>query len=347
MQIAEISSIQDIVKSIPNKELEGLSRFTTFVENVYKEAQNNNFSSSEIAEILHVKKATVEKRMSYPHSLKEQKRNDIIGRKYLEAFSLLFQVSPLYLIGLASCSGEYGLCECSEEDGAVIIKNKYVLPMFFTPPIVIQKLQTIVRLLYVSVESPSNEKDLLPQIFEKHRLLEEFLIIADAKRSSRNHIKQELVNIPEIQSLMEIEIPYRQNTIDWELYCQSSWYLQHRHTISACQQALERLNLKDPKLLDLLFRLASANRETRLHVLETIEEWRGEKTQRSFYNKISTSRDENHILTVTLKSEINFDPKIEDPEERCKDYAKRYKNKIGATTFIGNTTGIKHDDKPQ
>lgn len=103
----EVGSVKKIVDSISDQELEDWNNYLTFSIRFQYWFKNSKLSLDELGNILGVTHTAISK--SYIHETKmgQAPHNSRIERHYLAAYSLVFSISPYYLIGTVDDPKKY------------------------------------------------------------------------------------------------------------------------------------------------------------------------------------------------------------------------------------------------
>jgi len=200
----------------------------------------------------------------------ENSANQKINKTYLESFSLLFQVSPLYLLGKKKKSGEKSEKESKEESGEYIYHSPeqdcmLKSPFFEFEPEVVQKVQLI---LWKAYHENAGFCTLNQQ------LIYAFARLYFAKFDWLEKVKCQLFTIPAVEELLNAQIDVTslyENLVQPNL---SDFRDSHAgdQKFLCVQTNLCDLGTRDAELLNLLLYLILSRGEPKalvLHLLGT------------------------------------------------------------------------------
>lgn len=230
-----------------------------FARKISEVRKLSGFTTEEVGAILKVTHSKIDQLEHYYR--KDNKRKDknyrfkCIDKFYLEAFSLLYQVSPLYLLGEVDNEGEYksskqSLCSGNEADINEMIKlGAGIFPMYEIEPPVANRVDYIIKNLI------DNHKEYLV----------DFIKISDFKPVDRNRVKQLLLLSPKIPKILSCKIEFPERKFDIKF---DESHILERHFISDCIQLLSSLGVRDFELLDIIAHLV--NKESELKLLHDL-----------------------------------------------------------------------------
>ena len=167
-----VESVSDLIKLIPKYQLKEPARVKVYSKCIKEKRKQLGHSQGDIALRFDVSRATIEK--------EEGGKKKKIDPFYLECYSLYYQVSPLYLIGLTE--DEY----CYDFTGL----TNPIMPL---DKKVVQTIDIIMYNLYRIPSSP-------PEI--NFEMLDVFLRICELSHTKRSIIKNMLLTSPKIRKLM-------------------------------------------------------------------------------------------------------------------------------------------------
>lgn len=255
-----IKAIKFLVDSVSEEDLSNPDIVHTYSLKLGQRRGLEHLSVEEVGEILGVSHTFVEKQENLRNPLQS------IDRYYLEAFSLLYHVSPQYLLGKADDPGDYG---------------KYtpypIEPIAEFEPALIYKTHLIIRNLYQDATELNQ------------RLLIDFLRICDAKYYWRNAIKRSIFSVPIVANLMQATIaPAEPDDSIWQDFlCKHTGI---RLTIGTCFDIFCSLGFRDPKMFDLFLRLTLENNNVAEFVCHWLENGGFLEKPRSFRKNIQIEK---------------------------------------------------------
>lgn len=191
--------VQRTLKSIPDDTFSCKTAIATFHLRMLQLRADNQFTQQELGDMLGVSHAWIgkaEKLIS-----KKDKPEDLpsIDRWLLEAASLVFQVSPLYMVGETNETGLY------EEDTSNSETIRLISP-FYEPEIpVLNRAKSIVMALYHEsheYEAFAENETAITDV----NLLNAFIKICSAKPQHQEAIKDSLLTAPHISEKSKSEI---------------------------------------------------------------------------------------------------------------------------------------------
>ncbi len=224
--VSYYKKVKNALTFIDEADLHSPIALTTFPKLLQHLRICNNYTYHMISEKLGTSHTMLEKIEKIPKNSTEIKRAVGINLWYLEAFSLLYQVSPLYLIGKTDKTGQY------EIDGLID-------PFFEIEPQTNNKARMIIVNLGFSREGVN--------------LLYDFVKVSDAKHEWRNKIKE---------MLRLLTIAKHLQSVDTTIYDEEGWNTVlcskklSRQDCLTCFSLLCNLGVFDPELLDIMLRLS-------------------------------------------------------------------------------------------
>lgn len=222
-----------------------------------------------------------------------------VSKYYLEVFSLIYQVSPHYLLG--------------KTDNTGYINDKCIEPMFDLEPRIMNKVHLILECLCQESE-----------IFElNQRLLETFLKICDAKPDWYRIIKDCLLSAPVVVQLIDKELPTEEYNDDtWKVFYYAD--STDRMTVGSCFQVIYDLGIRDPQMLTLMGQLALADAPLKQAICDWME-------YGGFLSKPRSFRENVHIEKVAKTGRVKVSVLSPVSPQGCSDMGRtatiRSKNK--------------------
>ncbi len=242
--------VTDSINYIETTEPECFSRpsestLKTYAERLKEQRERMKMSLDEAGRQIGATRTAIEKI--------ENSINQKINKTYLESFSLLFQVSPLYFLDESRQSGEY--FHHSPEQDCVLIS-----PIFDFEPDVVQKVQLI---LWKSYQGDDNLCML------NKRLIAAIAQLCTAKFDWYQSAKSNLFMIPTIKELLDSEV----NASDlYKAEIGDNWVdFRDSHLcdkgFSDIQTALCDLGMRDAEMLNLVLHLVFSTEELKHMIL--------------------------------------------------------------------------------
>lgn len=255
-----VQTVKFLVDSVSEDDLKDSEIIKTYSLRLGQRRELEGLKLKEIGEIMGISHTFIEKQENSKKPLQS------IDRYYLEAFSLLYHVSPQYLLGKADDPGDYG---------------KYtpypIEPIAEFEPALIYKTHLIIRNLYQDATELNQ------------RLLIDFLKICDAKYYWRNAIKSSIFSVPIVANLMQATIATAEpdDSIWQDFLCT---HTDIRLTIGTCFDIFCSLGFRDPKMFDLFLCLTLESNNVAEFVCHWLENGGFLEKPRSFRKNIQIEK---------------------------------------------------------
>lgn len=253
--------VQRTLKSIPDDILCCKKATEAFCLRMLRLRANNQLTQQELGDILGVSHAWIGKTEKITSKNNELDEGHPIDRWLLEAVSLVYQVSPLYMVGETD---ETGLYEEETEDGGT---TRLISPFYEPEAPVLNRAKSIVMALYH--EAPENDaSEETVRAVADVNLLNAFVKICSAKPQHQETIKRSLLTAPHISEKSKVELFFddESENAEWEYFLNGCKEPNKAHN---AVMWLCDLGVENYALLDLMAHFALADYELK----QTVFSW--------------------------------------------------------------------------
>lgn len=288
----DVEKVGQAMSQISKEDLKATNSLSAFQERLVFLRENHMLGTKEIGEMLGFSHTAIQnlELSDYAdnyHAEDNKHKHKKINRCTLEAFSLIYKVSPLYLIGKTDFSGDYGNA------------GKYD-PMFNDDTVIVDMARCIIERL---VESNID-------------LLIDFLKVSDYKFNHRQEIKKALLSTPLVKSIVKRGLKMEVIHKDWLRFCVIE-QPRNRKFIGYCVQFFRRLGVLDFQLLEVMTFIALSDGDIQSKIHTFLNDMGYISPKYEFVHIDKLFKDEN-----VAQAKITIEVKNEQFEQRIYDCSK-------------------------